>query len=300
MRVAAATAPRPTNFRVPCCRVLSTLVLRLACQSRISGVVSRKPMHWECLCRSVRSCSRSCRSPTLSTVRNPTSRRSARQSSNGEVLRFGAVLTFSCTRTLSKARQRQVALLTGGDRFERDLRSVRDPLRPSSPDRFAQFHRWRSHDAPMPLDYFVWAIVGTKRSFIFDTGFDVARAAKRDRTLLRPVGEGLRMIGLDPDKVEDVIISHMHFDHSGNHALFPNARYHVQDDEMKYCTGRCMCHHALRTPFELDDVTDMVGKIFAGPVTFHDGTSELAPNLTIHKVGGHSKGLQIVRIMTRR
>jgi len=61
-----------------------------------------------------------------------------------------------------------------------------------------------------------------------------------------------------------------------------------------------MCHHALRTPFELDDVTDMVGKIFAGPVTFHDGTSELAPNLTIHKVGGHSKGLQIVRIMTRR
>ena len=98
----------------------------------------------------------------------------------------------------------------------------------------------------MPLDYFVWAIVGTKRSFIFDTGFDVARAAKRDRTLLRPVGEGLRMIGLDPDKVEDVIISHMHFDHSGNHALFPNARYHVQDAEMKYCTGRCMCHHALR------------------------------------------------------
>ena len=69
---------------------------------------------------------------------------------------------------------------------------------------------------------------------------------------------------------------------------------------MKYCTGRCMCHHALRIPFELDDVTDMVGKIFAGRVTFHDGTSELASNITIHKVGGHSKGLQIVRVMTRR
>ena len=55
------------------------------------------------------------------------------------------------------------------------------------------------HDGPMPLDYFVWAIVGEKRSFVFDTGFDAPRAAKRQRTLLRPVGEGLKMIGINPD-----------------------------------------------------------------------------------------------------
>jgi glyoxylase-like metal-dependent hydrolase (beta-lactamase superfamily II) len=137
--------------------------------------------------------------------------------------------------------------------------------------RYGHHHRTASHnfiggdphDGPMPLDYFVWAIVGQKWNFVFDTGFDAARAAKRQRTLLRPVGDGLRMIGLDPDQVEDVIISHMHFDHAGNHTLFPRARYHVQDTEMNYCTGRCMCHHALRIPFEVDDVTDMVGKIFA-------------------------------------
>jgi glyoxylase-like metal-dependent hydrolase (beta-lactamase superfamily II) len=114
------------------------------------------------------------------------------------------------------------------------------------------------HDGPMPLDYFVWAIVGKKRSFVFDTGFDAPRGEKRQRTLLRPVGEGLKMIGINPDSVEDVIISHMHFDHSGNHSLFPKARYHLQDTEMKYCTGRCMCHQALRIPFEVDDVTAML------------------------------------------
>ena len=156
------------------------------------------------------------------------------------------------------------------------------------------------HDGPMPLDYFVWAIIGNKRRFVFDTGFDAPRAAKRNRTLLRPVGEGLRMIGVDPENIEDVIISHMHFDHSCNHSLFPKARYHVQDSEMAYCTGRCMCHPALRDPFEMDDVTDMLGKIFAGRVTFHDGASEIAPNLTVHRVGGHSKGLQVVRVLTRR
>jgi glyoxylase-like metal-dependent hydrolase (beta-lactamase superfamily II) len=156
------------------------------------------------------------------------------------------------------------------------------------------------HDGPMPLDYFVWAIVGRTRSFVFDTGFDARSGARRERALLRPVGEGLKMIGIDPDTVEDVIISHMHFDHAGNTDLFRRARYHMQDTEMAYCTGRCMCHHALRHPFDLEDVTAMVGKVFDGRVTFHDGTSEVAPNLTVHKVGGHSKGLQVVRVMTRR
>ena len=156
------------------------------------------------------------------------------------------------------------------------------------------------HDGPMPLDYFVWAIVGETRSFVFDTGFDGATAARPNRTLVRPVGDGLRMIGLAPDTVEDVILSHMHFDHCGNHALFPNARYHLQDAEMAYCTGRCMCHAFLRGPYESADVTDMVGKVFAGRVRFHDGESEIAPNLTVHRVGGHSRGLQMIRVLTRR
>lgn len=156
------------------------------------------------------------------------------------------------------------------------------------------------HDGPMPLDYYVWAIVGETRTFVFDTGFDAKVAARRKRHLLRPVGEGLRMIGIDPDTVEDVILSHLHFDHCGNHELFPKARYHVQDVEMAYCTGRCMCHAYLRAPFDYEDVANMVGKLFAGRVAFHDGVSEIAPNLTVHRVGGHSRGLQVIRVLTRR
>jgi glyoxylase-like metal-dependent hydrolase (beta-lactamase superfamily II) len=156
------------------------------------------------------------------------------------------------------------------------------------------------HDAPMPLDYFVWAIKGPDRTIILDTGFDAPMGARRNRQFVRCPSVGLKAVGVDPDQVQDVILSHMHYDHCGNYDLFPRARYHLQDIEMAYCTGRCICHAGLRAPFEEDDVVAMVRKVFAGRVVFHDGVDEIAPGITVHHVGGHSKGLQIVRVWTRR
>ncbi len=156
------------------------------------------------------------------------------------------------------------------------------------------------HDVLEPLDFFVWAIVGPSGTIILDTGFDAAMGAKRQREMIKPVGEGLKALGIESGSVETVIISHMHYDHVGNYDLFPRARYHLQDIEMAYATGRCMCHGMLRMPFEIDDVVAMVRKVFAGRVAFHDGADEIAPGVTVHHVGGHSKGLQSVRVKTKR
>lgn len=156
------------------------------------------------------------------------------------------------------------------------------------------------HDVPMPLDYFVWVVRNAARTFVVDTGFDAPMARQRVRDLLTPVGEGLAMLGIEAAGIEDVILTHMHYDHAGNRDLFPNARYHVQDAEMAYATGRCMCHHLLSHPFEAEDVVAMVRRVFAGRVAFHDGEAEIAPGITVHRVGGHSKGLQVVRVKTAR
>ena len=156
------------------------------------------------------------------------------------------------------------------------------------------------HDVPMPLDYFVWALKGPERTLILDTGFSAEMGARRQRQHLRSPAVGLKAIGIEPGKVEDVIISHMHYDHSGNHDLFPNARFHLQDREMAYCTGRCMGHANLRGAFEPEDVVAMVRRIFAGRACFHDGAGEVAPGITVHHVGGHTSGLQVTRVMTRR
>ena len=156
------------------------------------------------------------------------------------------------------------------------------------------------HDAPMPLDYFVWAIKQGSRTIILDTGFDEAMGAKRGRQFLRSPAVGLKAIGVEPDAVENVILSHMHYDHCGNYDMFPRAKYHLQDSEMAYCTGRCICQPGLSGPFEEDDVVAMVRKLYAGRVAFHDGVDEIAEGVTVHHVGGHSKGLQVVRVWTRR
>ena len=162
------------------------------------------------------------------------------------------------------------------------------------------FYGGDPHDGPMPLDYFVWAIRNAARTLILDTGFDAAMAKKRGRDFLHAPREGLLAIGVDPDKVADVVISHMHYDHAGNNDLFPNAAFHLQDREMAFCTGRCMCHADVRRSFEVDDVTAMIGRVFQGRVHFHDGDDEIAPGITVHHVGGHTAGLQFMRVKTAR
>ena len=66
------------------------------------------------------------------------------------------------------------------------------------------------HDAPMPLDYFVWAIRGGGRTWVLDTGFSQDVAKQRGRDFIRCPGQGLSLLGIDPESVSDVIISHMH------------------------------------------------------------------------------------------
>jgi glyoxylase-like metal-dependent hydrolase (beta-lactamase superfamily II) len=156
------------------------------------------------------------------------------------------------------------------------------------------------HDAPMPLDYFVWALVNENRTIIVDTGFDQAEGARRGREVLRTPKEALARLGIDAAGIETVIVTHMHYDHAGTLGDFPMATFHIQDLEMAYVTGRHMCSEPLRHAYTADHVTDMVRHLFAGRVAFHDGDGEIAPGVSVHHIGGHTMGLQCARVLTRR
>ena len=156
------------------------------------------------------------------------------------------------------------------------------------------------HEA-MPLDYYVWLLRGPRgREIVVDTGFDAELAERRGRRISRPVAECLRAMGTDAAAVPDVVITHLHYDHAGSLGVFPGARIHIQDREMGFATGRHMCAHCIRAPFEVEHVVAMVRALYADRVRFHDGDGEIAPGVTVHRVGGHSDGLQVVRAETAR
>ena len=155
------------------------------------------------------------------------------------------------------------------------------------------------HEAPGRIDYFIWVVRGPLGVVVVDTGYLPAEGERRGRSLLRHPVEALASIGIDASEVRDVVLTHLHYDHAGNLAAFPRATFHLQDREMAYGTGRCMCHPRMRAPFHANDVVEAVRMVFAGRVRFHDGDGEILPGLSLHLVGGHSRGLQVVRVARR-
>ncbi len=158
------------------------------------------------------------------------------------------------------------------------------------------------HDVPMPMDYYVWLVRNAERTVLVDTGFD-ATMAINGRVLLRKPAEGLATLGLPGatgTQIKDVIITHLHNDHVGTFYDFPNARFHLQDKEMQYVTGRHMRHNIFRRPYEIDHVEGMIRLVYQNRVVFHEGESEIASGITVHHIGGHTMGLQSVRVFTQR
>ncbi|MBS0640271.1 MAG: N-acyl homoserine lactonase family protein [Proteobacteria bacterium] len=156
------------------------------------------------------------------------------------------------------------------------------------------------HDGPMPLDYNVWIVRNAHRTVLVDTGFSQRAAAERSRPIdFNPI-EVLPRLGIKPDAIDDVIITHLHYDHAGNMDKFAKARFHIQDAEMAFATGRCMCEAHIRVPFDVEDVVTLVRHTYAGRVCFHDGDEDLLPGISLHALPGHSGAVQAARVMTPR
>ncbi len=159
------------------------------------------------------------------------------------------------------------------------------------------------HDAPWPIDYFVWLLRsddGSEPDIVIDTGYTAEVAAKRGRTHLRTPAEALDGVGCDAAAVQTVILSHLHYDHVGDISPFAAARFVVQDREMAFWTGRYASRKEFRSVMEVDDVVALVRANYDGRLLFVDGDDDVAPGVSVHHVGGHSAGLQAIRVATRQ
>lgn len=155
-------------------------------------------------------------------------------------------------------------------------------------------------DALMPLDFFVWLVRGHGQLLLVDTGFSQVSALARNRRFLQDPLDALKRLGIAVDDVRNVAITHLHYDHAGNVNLFPNAKVWLQEREIAYATGKCMCDAKQNHFFALDDIAVVLKRLYQGEVCLVDGMHAFAPGIELHRIGGHTDGLQIVRVMTEK
>ena len=155
-----------------------------------------------------------------------------------------------------------------------------------------------NHDVAHPIFFYFWVLRNGSRSIIVDTGFDEREASARKRPVISTPDQALRIFGQDAENVETLILTHLHFDHAGGLHFFPNARVWLQASEIQYATGPGMCHEPLRAHYTADHVCEFIKALYSDRVIFADGDAAIADGVTIHRIGGHSRGLQAVRVKT--
>ena len=90
-----------------------------------------------------------------------------------------------------------------------------------------------------PIDYYIWAICRPDDVVVVNAGFTRQAALERgNRAYLADPSELLGLLGRSVDEVSTLVLSHLHYDHTGHVAGFPNAQIHVQRHEHEFWNGR--------------------------------------------------------------
>jgi glyoxylase-like metal-dependent hydrolase (beta-lactamase superfamily II) len=148
------------------------------------------------------------------------------------------------------------------------------------------------------VPYYVWAITNGEHTAVVDMGATETNITRHGRFWLEDPASLLDKVGINAKAVEHTIVTHLHWDHAGNYELFPRAKFHLQEDEMAFYTGRHVSKKYFSRTIEVEDVCAMVRYNYDGRVNLIDGSKEILPGVTVHRVGGHTKGIQVVEVQT--
>ncbi|WP_121063501.1 N-acyl homoserine lactonase family protein [Chachezhania antarctica] len=152
----------------------------------------------------------------------------------------------------------------------------------------------------LQMDFYFWVISGAGRVIVVDTGIDAAKGAANGHHQTIAPPEALRALGVAPDAVDTVILTHAHYDHVGYLDAFPRAQFWMQAEEMAHITGPWMQVPFFAHAYHADDIARLEDLLRRDRLQLHDRDLEFAPGLSLHRVGGHTAGQEVVRVHTAR
>ncbi|MGA8231309.1 MAG: N-acyl homoserine lactonase family protein [Candidatus Acidiferrales bacterium] len=155
-------------------------------------------------------------------------------------------------------------------------------------------------DKKIDVAMIVWLIQGGGHTILFDSGFHLDRVKSLDEfhiaDYLRP-DEAVKLAGVDPAAVTDVIISHAHWDHLDGIDLFPKATIWIQKAEFEYYTGAAWQPGGQNGGIYPEDAIELVRRNTLGQVRLVNGDDALSlPGIRAYTGSRHTYASQYIRV----
>jgi glyoxylase-like metal-dependent hydrolase (beta-lactamase superfamily II) len=153
-------------------------------------------------------------------------------------------------------------------------------------------------DEKVDTIFAVWLIRGGGHNILFDSGFHREKWFKEwpIKNYLRP-DEAVKLAGVQPEEITDVVISHAHWDHMGGIDLFPKATIWIQKEEFRYYTGDAWQPGGKHGGIDPDDAKELVRLNTEGRLRLVNGDDvEILPGIRAYTGGRHTFASQYLGI----
>lgn len=160
---------------------------------------------------------------------------------------------------------------------------------------YLNYHVYGEPDAELTTDYFFWLVRSPERTVVVDCGFGAEPGRRRRRTQLVDPVEALRGLGVDAAEVDQLVVSHAHYDHIGNLHRFPAAQIVIARREYEFWTGPYASRLQFAHATEPEELALLAEAGSRGRLRLVEDTLDLAPGIELVVVGGHTPGQLVVQ-----
>jgi glyoxylase-like metal-dependent hydrolase (beta-lactamase superfamily II) len=163
---------------------------------------------------------------------------------------------------------------------------------------FLNYHLYGEPDADIEIDYYFWVIRDGAGTTLVDTGFAPAAGDRRRRAWWTTPADALPAAGMDPGDVHTIVVTHAHWDHTGNLHQFPHAQVIISEAEYRFWTSDMARRAHFAAHAEPDEIAYLQRADAEQRLTLVQRQHKLADGIELIEVGGHTPGQLVVSVTT--